>query len=419
MNRSIADEATTSSPAFRNYRILIPLFVGIFITLTVTALIRDQENSIARLDFTMHASDAARSVYDLFTNSINATIYLSALYNSSNEVSRNNFDVYAKNLLEVSQEIQALEWIPRIEGTNLADFEKRNKLEVSDFSVTEKDKNGQLVPVLNRQVYFPVQYVFPVVGNKQAIGYDIASDMTRKKMLIQAHDDNNLTASSRIRLVQEKGDSFGILVTMPVFIKGSLRGETFENDKNLRGYVLGVYRINAIIEKSLLKGAYVPSSFRFMDRSSSPDERLLYKREMNDGAQNNWFTHIENIRIAGRNYSIQIREKPEYFFARYRTSNIFLLAGLVITILFAMYISLIRKTNAELYKSNHDLIKVMDEIKTLKGSIPICAYCHSIRDDEGAWQQLESYISKYSDVSFSHGICPKCLIKVRSDAGLD
>ena len=55
-----------------------------------------------------------------------------------------------------------------------------------------------------------------------------------------------------------------------------------------------------------------------------------------------------------------------------------------------------------------DLSKALAEIKTLHGIIPICASCKKIRDDEGAWQQVESYIRDHSDAEFSHGICPDC-----------
>jgi len=60
----------------------------------------------------------------------------------------------------------------------------------------------------------------------------------------------------------------------------------------------------------------------------------------------------------------------------------------------------------------------MNEIKTLQGTIPICSYCHSIRDEEGAWNMLEYYISKHSEASFSHGICPDCVDQVRQDTGI-
>jgi len=36
------------------------------------------------------------------------------------------------------------------------------------------------------------------------------------------------------------------------------------------------------------------------------------------------------------------------------------------------------------------------------------ASCKKIRDDEGYWEQIESYIDKHSDANFSHGICPEC-----------
>jgi len=47
----------------------------------------------------------------------------------------------------------------------------------------------------------------------------------------------------------------------------------------------------------------------------------------------------------------------------------------------------------------------------LEGLLPICSYCKRIRDDSGAWQNMESYISKRSDAEFSHGICPDCAKK--------
>lgn len=51
----------------------------------------------------------------------------------------------------------------------------------------------------------------------------------------------------------------------------------------------------------------------------------------------------------------------------------------------------------------------LEEIKALSGMLPICANCKKIRDDEGYWQQVESYISSRSEAVFSHGICPDCM----------
>ena len=57
------------------------------------------------------------------------------------------------------------------------------------------------------------------------------------------------------------------------------------------------------------------------------------------------------------------------------------------------------------------LKEAKDQIKSLKGIIPICMYCKEIRDDKGYWNQLEKYISEHAEVEFSHGVCKKCLKK--------
>lgn len=49
-----------------------------------------------------------------------------------------------------------------------------------------------------------------------------------------------------------------------------------------------------------------------------------------------------------------------------------------------------------------------EEIKRLKGILPICASCKKIRDDKGYWNQIEAYIREHSEAEFSHGICPEC-----------
>jgi hypothetical protein len=56
----------------------------------------------------------------------------------------------------------------------------------------------------------------------------------------------------------------------------------------------------------------------------------------------------------------------------------------------------------------HNLQEALDNIKTLRGLIPICANCKKIRDDNGYWQQVEVYVRDHSEVTFTHGLCPEC-----------
>jgi len=54
---------------------------------------------------------------------------------------------------------------------------------------------------------------------------------------------------------------------------------------------------------------------------------------------------------------------------------------------------------------------VLDDVKQLRGLLPICSYCNKIRNDQDYWEQVESYISRFSEVEFSHSICPDCYQK--------
>ncbi len=55
-----------------------------------------------------------------------------------------------------------------------------------------------------------------------------------------------------------------------------------------------------------------------------------------------------------------------------------------------------------------ELQEALDNVKVLSGFIPICSSCKKIRDDQGFWQQIETYISEHSDALFSHSLCPDC-----------
>ena len=58
-----------------------------------------------------------------------------------------------------------------------------------------------------------------------------------------------------------------------------------------------------------------------------------------------------------------------------------------------------------------ELQEAIAQIKNLRGIIPICSYCHKIRNDQESWERLEKYIGEHSEAEFSHGICPDCVKK--------
>lgn len=71
--------------------------------------------------------------------------------------------------------------------------------------------------------------------------------------------------------------------------------------------------------------------------------------------------------------------------------------------------SMLQNRNETLRLINIQLQQALDNVKVLRGLIPICANCKKIRGDEGYWEAVDQYISEHSEAKFSHGICPDCI----------
>jgi hypothetical protein len=87
--------------------------------------------------------------------------------------------------------------------------------------------------------------------------------------------------------------------------------------------------------------------------------------------------------------------------------------GITLAVLCPLVISpliyyVILKLIDQLNQTNSELQTALEEVKVLSGLLPICASCKKIRDDQGYWQQIESYISYHTDAEFTHSHCPDC-----------
>jgi len=58
-----------------------------------------------------------------------------------------------------------------------------------------------------------------------------------------------------------------------------------------------------------------------------------------------------------------------------------------------------------------ELQEALDNVRTLRGLLPICSFCNKIRDDEGQWNRVDVYIQRNSEANLSHGVCPDCAAK--------
>lgn len=191
------------------------------------------------------------------------------------QVSRQEFDRFAMRSITTYAGIQALEWAPLVKQSERIIYERKVQTEgYANFKITELSSDRQLVRAGDRPYYIPVTYITPFLENEAAFGFDLNSDPIRALALESARDRGEITATGRIRLVQEQRDQFGFLVVLPVYESGRNPPSVEARREQFQGVLLGVFRISNVVEETLQNLSY-EIDFALYDQSATTGEQFL------------------------------------------------------------------------------------------------------------------------------------------------
>ena len=265
---------------------------------------------------------------------------LKGLFDASDFVSRIEFKTYVESASKRIGGLQAVEWIPYVPKKLRSAFENKVRDDgYPDFVFTHRGKKKHMVSDIERDVYYPVYYVYPYKGNKAAFGFNLGSSSARLKTLVQARDTGSAVITPRITLVQEKGSQGGVLQFVPVYERASKT--VAARRKNLKGFVLGVHRLGDIVLGSLEKIGSQGGGIGFciIDASASGGEKLFQSSAWTVDSKANKFYYEKELFVGGRTWKYLAVPTDEFIAQHitYRPSS-FLAAGIIISILLAAYL---------------------------------------------------------------------------------
>ncbi|MBZ0264541.1 hypothetical protein K8I28_07720 [bacterium] len=156
-----------------------------------------------------------------------------------------------------------------------------------------------------------------------------------------------------------------------------------------------------------------PSFHELMSLSENMD--ALYIPELDETNDSKVLLKVSDGKIVLRP---KAESKQTYLFQIYQSEEVKVIIcnrvqytdTLILSKLSAMHEELINSSR-ELHKKNLELEEAYAQIRTLGAILPICSSCKKIRNDEGYWKEVESYISEHTDTQFSHSICQDCMEK--------
>jgi len=306
--------------------------------------------------FNQYATNLAKTFEkNLFTH-FEVMHSLKSFYLASDNITREEFKVFVQRSFNDLTGIQALSWNPLIYDEDREQFEQATQQEgLINFQITERNIVGKLARASQRPYYVTVHYIEPLGANIKALGFDVASNPTRREALELARDTGEFVSTARIKLVQETGNQFGLLVFMPIYKKSLPHRTLEERRRNLAGYMVGVFRAGDLVEKALQDLNHDELFYRLLDKTAPTSDQILFTSHdsniMDIGVLLKQYLFSWSTKrlkadfsfiVGQREWNFQIIPMQEYV-AKYRPENawLILVVGLLLASLVGAFVMVI------------------------------------------------------------------------------
>jgi CHASE1-domain containing sensor protein len=300
-------------------------------------VLRSRASDRQRAAFNADAAPVVANLRSAFVLPLEVLSATTALFESSQEVTRAEFARFVKPALERYPGIRALEWIP------VVPFAEREKYELAaradglgSFGFRELTAAGSFAPAGQRSEYLPIFFMEP--GHPLVLGFDCGSEPIRHASAERARTRGAAAASERIRMLDDPPSLYSIAVFEPVFEPARPRSR-----ETVRGLTVEVFRVRSLAERALSGALSRGIQVALYDLDAAPDKRLLFESDARPAAERSQTFRLANeLRFADRNWSIVLTGAPDSSHPARSAAWFVLIGGLVLSGLSAFGLSAVR-----------------------------------------------------------------------------
>ncbi|RYF16380.1 MAG: hypothetical protein EOO30_11015 [Comamonadaceae bacterium] len=289
---------------------LAPLLVLALALLVTALLLLSISRSIAQRDQAAFQAEVARTT-GAVRERIDTTVTLlrgaSGLFGASDRV-------YVREFAGYVQQLQLRERYPGILGIGFTARIAPDELE-ERLARLRADGNPafRVWPEGPRDEYHTILFLEPMdARNREAIGYDMATDPTRRAAMERARDEARPAASGKVLLVQEIDErkQAGFLVYLPVYRDKVVPPTVEERRRQLEGFVYAPLRVDDLLA-GVRGGSVRRVDYELFD-GLAPEPAALLRSTAEPRATPPSLTAASRIDVAGRSWLIRFSSSPAF-----------------------------------------------------------------------------------------------------------
>ncbi|MDI1263285.1 MAG: CHASE domain-containing protein, partial [bacterium] len=342
--------------------------IGLLLSLAGAYAVSQWEERVTKVEFEAVAETQAIVMQNGTNEYISRLVALRTLFESaSEEITRSEFETFAGRLFERHPGILRIGWIPRVNRKERAEYEAAAIADgVSGYQIKSLGADGAVKTAPESDEYLPVFYSTEPKTSK-VYGLDYSADPERRAALQRARD-NDVITTLRDQLYQPRSGvrPIGVLVTVPVYAKGTSRTTVADRRRNLAGYVVAIFNLQPLLQS--IRTITVASPAVSIDVFPT-DAAGLRSGDAPDFSSGRWpesasisprAPHWNGVLKVG-DATWQVRAAPTVdgpLNPHYHRALAVLLAGIIITSFLAAYLWLLNRNARQLSRANRRVLEL-------------------------------------------------------------
>jgi diguanylate cyclase (GGDEF)-like protein len=396
--------------------------IGLLLSLIAAHAVGRWEQRVTKVEFEGVASTELIVMQNGVNEYLSRLGALRTLFESANEdVTRSEFEVFVGRLFENHSGILRVGWLPRVNRKERADYEAAAVSDgVAGYEIKSLAPDGGLFPAPQSNEYFPV-FFSTEPKTSPVYGVDYSTDPIRWATLQRARDNDAVAAMPARLFFDRKGGNHGVLVSVPIYVKGTSRTDVADRRRNLAGYVVGIFDVAQLLisirtataaSSDIAIDAYPPDQ----GRSAGPEYRSIpdYSSAPQTSRSRQAFATGPRwsgmLRIGDATWRVQaIPAARGRLTARYDRAMIALAAGLTVTGFAIVYLGLASRNSRQIALTNRRVLELA-QTDTLTGLPSRASFLEQLeevnsceRGRSGAFSILMLDLDRFKNVNDSLG----------------